>query len=102
MQKEGLETLSEAINRLNKSGYTDTFRAQKGLLLAVNYKKSFSPEFLSVDEVVRFEGNTDLSDEAVIFALRDQKTGVKGTYTVAYSTDMDPQDMDVVQRLQWL
>ena len=93
------ETMSKAIEKLNKKGYTDGFRAEKGKLVAVTAKLSFEPATLIVDEVLRFEGETDIEDEAAIFALRDEKSGVKGTYTIAFSTDMDPSDAEIMPKL---
>jgi hypothetical protein len=95
-----VESIAEAIRRLNKLGYKEDFRALGGRLRATPSNRFFEPRTLKVDEIVRFEGETDLNEEAAIFALSDESSGLKGTYTVAYSTDMDPADMDVVQKLK--
>ena len=97
-----LETISEAIERLNAQGYLDDFRAFQGSLKSASTQKIFRPEDLVVDEIFRFEGTTDLSDEAVVFALRDQKSGLRGTFTVAYGPEMDLLDSELVERLQKL
>lgn len=94
------ETLSMAIEKLNKKGYTEDFQGKNNLLYAINHRQSFEPGELIVDEIVRFEGETDLQEESVIFALRDSVSGIMGTYIVAYSTDMDEADMDIVKKLE--
>ncbi len=94
------ETLSGAIEKLNKKGYTDDFQAKNNLLYAIRHRHFFDPALLVVDEIVRFEGETDLDDESVLFALRDSVSGIKGTYVVAYGTDMDESDMDIVKKLE--
>lgn len=93
-------TLSQAIIRLNKKGYVEDFQVKNKMLCIRSKEKYFEPSTLIVDEVLRFEGETNLEDEAAVFALRDQNSGIKGTYVVAYGPDMDPLDMDIVQKLK--
>lgn len=95
-----IQTISSVLARLNKAGYVDDFRAEDNGLRAISNGDIYQPEDLIVDEIVRFEGETSLDDEAAIFALRDPKSGLKGTYTVAYSTDMDLSDVKMVQKLR--
>ena len=94
------ETLSVAIEKLNKKGYTEDFQAKNNLLYGIKHRQSFEPGALIVDEIVRFEGETDLQDESAIFALRDSTSGIRGTYVIAYGTDMDEADMDIVKKLK--
>jgi len=51
-----------------------------------------------VDEIVRFEGDSDPGDESAVFALVSED-GTKGTYTVAFGPMMDPLDAEVVRKL---
>jgi hypothetical protein len=94
-----METVAEALQRLTAGGYTDDFHAEAGGLRSRSTGRLHPPEALHVDEVVRFEGDTDPSDESVVFALRSGRDGTKGTYTTAYGTYMDPLDADLVPRL---
>lgn len=48
---------------------------------------------------MRFEGASDPEDEAILFALRCEVHGIKGTYVVAYGAAVDPLDAAVVRRL---
>ena len=57
------------------------------------------PESLIVDEIVRFEGITDPDDEAIVFALRCQVHGIRGTYAVPYGAKLPEIDTEMVQRL---
>jgi hypothetical protein len=54
---------------------------------------------MRVAAVLRFEGETDPDDEAIVFALECKEHGVKGTYTVAYGSNTPPADIDLVRRL---
>jgi len=93
------ENLSGTVDRFTAAGYTDHFKAEERGLRATKSGDLFSPESLIVDEFMRFEGETNPDDEAIVFALRCPTSGVKGTYTVAYGKDMDPLDIDMVNKL---
>ncbi len=87
----------DALSRLEADGYTAWFRAQAGLLVGGGVEDR--PEAFHVDSIVRFEGDTDPSDEAAVFAIIHGLSGTKGTYTVTYGPEMDPDDVDATQRL---
>ena len=93
------ETLSQALTRLEKAGYVEDFRATKDGLKAGTSGKLILPENLVVDETVRFEGESDIDDEEAIFALSEINGNLKGTYTVAFGTDMDSLAVAMVQKL---
>lgn len=93
------DNMVEVLNYLNRQGYVDDFRAEHGGLRALVTHHLYRPEELVIDATYRFEGETNLEDESVVFALRDPVLGTKGTYVVAYSTDMPELDSDMVPRL---
>ncbi len=93
------ETVAEAVNRFSAAGYTDSFVAESGGLRAVNARCVHTPETLVVEGVFRFEGITDPSDEAIVFALRCKLHGTKGTYVTSYGPAMSPADAEMVRRL---
>ena len=93
------ETVAEAVNRLSAAGYVDDFRAVPGGLRAVAAGCVHRPEALVIDEVVRFEGISDPDDEAIVFALRCEPHGIKGTYTVPYGPNLPEIDTEMMQRL---
>lgn len=94
-----METVAEALRRLMADGYTDDFHADGGGLRSRSTGTVHPPETLRVDEVVRFEGETDPSDESVVFALSSERDGTKGTYTAAFGPSMDALDAAIVPRL---
>jgi hypothetical protein len=94
------QTLSEAMRALQSRGYVDDFRAQAGQLKALVAKCAFSPSELVVDEVHRFEGETDLDEEMTIFALSHLASAIMGTYVVAFGSKMDPLDAEMVEKLK--
>ena len=95
-----METVAEALRRLTSAGYPDDYRAEtRGLQSRLN-GTVHSPDLFRVDEVVRFEGDSDPSDESAVFALTSEADGTKGTYTVAYGPMMDALDAVMVRLLR--
>ena len=93
-----METLSEAITRLGSSGYDYNFRAQDGQLACDRCGTAVDPSTVQVDEIVRFEGESDPGDEAVLYAL-DAGDGHRGLYAAAYGADVSAADSRVIRAL---
>ena len=94
-----METLSEAIARLEAAGFRDSFRPEAGRLWALAAQRFFAPDALVVEEVVRFEGESDPDEQAILFALRSPAGDVRGTFTTSYGPLMDPASTEVVRLL---
>lgn len=97
--KPGMETLREAIARLERRGFERAFRATSGGELQATGSEPVAPEQLVVEETVRFEGSSDPEDESVLFAVRSRDGRVRGTFTASYGTQMDPDVVAALQRL---
>ena len=93
-----METLAESLDRLAAAGYRDEYRAERRGLKRLSDGTIQTPESFHIDEVVRFEGESDPSDESAVFAISAGDR--KGTYTIAYGPLMDPLDADMVRRLR--
>jgi hypothetical protein len=91
-----METLSEAIARLEAAGFRDSFRADGARLWALAAQRFFAPAALVVEEVVRFEGESDPDDQAILFALRSPDGAVRGTFTTSFGTLADPASVEIV------
>jgi hypothetical protein len=74
-------------------------RAEQDGLRAVPSGCMHTPESLTIDEVVRFEGMTNPDDEAIVFAVRCGVHGTRGTYVTAYGPQMSAVDAEMVRRL---
>ena len=94
-----MEDLAHAVERLTAAGYRDDFRAERGGLRAVMAGRTYDPESLVVEEIVRFEGESDPGDEVVVFALSSESSETRGTYVVTYGTYVDPLDAEMMRRL---
>jgi len=94
-----METLREAIARLEALGFGDSFEPSEGGLRALGAGQRFPPAELVVEEVVRFEGESDPSEEAILFALRSRSGDVRGTFVAGYGVLSDPARAEIVRGL---
>ncbi len=99
MSGDRMETLREALERLEGLGFRETFRAAPNGELEVRGQPPFAPETLVVEETVRFEGETDPQDEAVLLALRSRDGRVRGTFLAMYGPQTEPACAAAMQRL---
>ena len=93
------ESFSDAIQRLGQRGFTHGLKAEGGRLCDLVTGEFFDPELLTIDEVVRFEGDSDPDEQVVLFALRSPQGGALGTYSAVFGPSTPPEDGDVVRRL---
>ena len=77
------ETLSEAVDDLQKRGYTQDFNLKPHCLQCVSLKLELRPEDFDVDEVHRFEGMSSTDDNSDIYAISSSE-GIKGILVDAY------------------
>lgn len=91
--------IAQALEKLAKKGYTGDFRSSKKGLWLFPSDIEIDPEDLIIDEIYRFEGETNLDDEAIIFALSYPQKNLKGTFLIAFGPMMDPHDAAIVQKL---
>jgi len=95
-----MDTLSDAIRRLQADGYDGNWFANEANELECNESgEVVDPADVIVDNVLRFEGQSDPGDMTILFALRTP-SGAKGTYSAAFGAEMPPEDADVIGRLE--
>jgi len=86
MNKHSFTTLSEAVNKLTSEGYKEDFEASENSIIALYSKKEYQPNELLIEQTYRFDGITNPSDEATVFAIV-ASDGVKGTLVMSYSAE---------------
>ncbi len=77
------DTLSEAINDLQKNGYSYDFNLTPHCLECASLKLEIDPEAFEVDETFRFEGMSSTDDNSILYAI-SSKNGIKGLLVDAY------------------
>ena len=95
-----MDTLSDAIRRLQREGYTGNWFANADHDLECNESgEVVDPSEVLIDHIMRFEGQSDPGDMSILFALRTA-SGAKGIYSAPFGADTPPEDAAVIARMQ--
>jgi copper chaperone CopZ len=94
-----METLVEAMARLRRSGYANDFAASpNGSLVCRSCGTHQEPESIEICETVRFEGDSNPDDEAILLALACAD-GCLGQYSAAFGPGTATADVRALERL---
>jgi hypothetical protein len=92
-------TLSEAVNDLQRRGYTDDLQVGGHCLVCNGRNVSLDPADFHIDEFHRFEGNSDPEDQSIVYAISSVRYGLKGLLVNAYGMDAQPMTQEMVAKL---
>jgi hypothetical protein len=93
-------TLSETMNELRKEGYVEDFNLQQNCLECRNGSfQVFADEF-KVDKYYRFEGESNPSDLAILYAISSDTHGLKGVLVNAYGIYSDSVTDELAEKLE--
>lgn len=93
-------TLSGTMNDLRKEGYTEDFNLKQNCLECRNGQfKVFADEF-KVDKFYRFEGESNPSDAAILYAISSDVHQLKGVLVNAYGIYSEPITDDIIKKLE--
>ncbi len=90
------DTVSEAVNGLKKRGYTVDFNLNENCLVC--HGEKYDIRDFEITEWHRFEGNTDPSDEAVVYAI-ESNDGKKGVLVSGYGISAEGMSAEMAQKL---
>ena len=94
-----MDTLSDAIRRLQADGYSGNWFANADHQLECDESgEVLDPAELQIDHILRFEGQSDPGDMTILFALRTP-AGSKGIYSAPFGADTPTEDAAVIARL---
>lgn len=94
-----METVIEAMRRLRASGYIHELQASDSGQLRCGTCGSFTdPENVSIAETIRFEGQSNPDDQAILMAIVCPG-GCLGQYSAAFGSTAAAFDTEVLQRL---
>ena len=95
-----MDTLSDAIRRLQADGYSGNWFANGDHQLECNESgEVLDPAELQIDHILRFEGQSDPGDMTILFALQTP-SGDKGIYSAPFNAETPPEDANVIARMQ--
>lgn len=91
--------MTDAQQRLTELGFVQQLLAKGGQLRVAGTTQQLRPADLMVTEVVRFEGNSDPADEAIILAVATRQGEPIGTVTTAYGPAASADEAEVLGHL---
>ncbi|WP_259017082.1 phosphoribosylpyrophosphate synthetase [Emticicia fluvialis] len=94
------DTSADAINALTANGYVHNFNLKNEALYCHTHDTHLPPDDFQIDEVHRFEGETDLEDELVVYAISSPSTGLKGVLVNAYGVYAEGISAELVEKLK--
>lgn len=92
-------TLSETMNVLRGKGYTKDFNLQQDSLRCENEQLDEFANCFIVDKYFRFEGDSNPSDAAILYAISSNDRKVKGLLVNAYGIYSDPVTDEMLRKL---
>jgi hypothetical protein len=95
-----MDTLSDAVRRLQADGYTGNWFATPDHKLACDETgEVVDPGDVVIDHILRFEGQSDPGDMTILFALQ-APSGDRGLYSAAFGALTESDDSEVIARMQ--
>lgn len=93
------KTLIEITDELRKEGYTEDFNLKENCLeCRAGSFELFHNDF-QVDKFFRLEGESDPSDEVIIYAISALNNGAKGILVNSYGIYADPIASEILDKL---
>lgn len=90
-------TLVETLEKLRKEGYSEDFNIRFDSLICKDV--CLLPSQFEVDKTFRFEGNTNPSDEAILYAISSLDGQIKGVLVNSYGVYSDDLTEELVNKL---
>jgi hypothetical protein len=94
------ETVTQAVKELTNRGYTVNFNLTVNHLSAAEHGHNLSAKEFNIDEVYRFEGETDPGDEMIVYAISSEVKGLKGILVNAFGIYSDQISDDLMAKLK--
>ena len=93
------DTVTGALKGLKARGYSIDFNIVFDKIVCTDNKICLNPHEFEITEVYRFEGDTNPSDEDVVYAIESKDGRLKGTMTSAYGMYAETISTEMLQKL---
>ena len=97
---EQYDTLTQAIESLQKQGYTEDFNLKENCIECRGGIFKFFHDQFHVDKIFRFYGPNDPADESVVYAISSADGKIKGILVNGYGPTSDPLTVEMVEKLK--
>jgi len=96
---QSYDTVTEAVENLKARGYNIDFNLAFDQIICPNDNISLKPHEFEIVEVHRFEGESNPSDEDVVYAIESEDGKLKGVITSAFGPYADSMSNEMMQKL---
>lgn len=96
---ENYDTVVAALNGLKAKGYDLDFNIAFDNIKCEKHNICLNPHEFEITEVHRFEGDTNPSDEDVVYAVESKDGKMKGTITSAFGMYSDNVNETMLKKL---
>jgi hypothetical protein len=93
------DTVVNALTGLRERGYTVNFNLAFNQLICNDNRHCLNPDEFEIVEVHRFEGNSNPSDEDVVYAIQSIQGNLKGVLTSAFGLYTDTASAEMLKKL---
>jgi len=90
------DTLSKAVNGLKERGFTTDFNLDENCLVC--HQDKFDVSDFEIVEFHRFEGDSNPSDESVVYAI-ESNSGLKGVLVSGYGISAEGMSAEMAGKL---
>ena len=96
---QSYDTVTEALKGLKAKGYTTDFNIAFDKIICAKKETILKPDEFEIVETYRFEGETNPSDEDVVYAIESKHGNIKGVITSAFGLYADSVSTEMIQKL---
>lgn len=93
------DTIVDAVKGMKQRGYTIDFNLAFDKLICYDGIHVLAPADFEITEMYRFEGNSDPSDEDVLYAVESRDGKLKGIITSAFGMYADAASTEMLSKL---
>jgi len=95
------DTVTEAVSDLQHRGFIHSFNLCDDGLMCEEDGTHLLPQDFEVDEVYRFEGESDPGDENTVYAISSSKNNLKGILVSAHGAYSDIASEELLKKLHY-
>lgn len=92
-------TLSGTMAKLREEGYTEDFNLGFDCVHCRSEQLKVLPSEFQIDKFYRFEGESNPSDSAILYAVSSEKHNVKGVLVNGYGIYSDDLSNEMIAKL---
>ncbi|MBP2831954.1 phosphoribosylpyrophosphate synthetase [Aquimarina sp. U1-2] len=99
--KNNFDTLSQAVSALQDAGYTEDFNLNSDCIECKPLDMKLFVKDFEIDEMYRFEGQTNPSDSSILYAISSDTFELKGLLVDAYGVYSEALTPEMIQKLKY-